>query len=74
MNAPKECLRCHGPMGPGFLLDRHHHSQAGPQVWVEGVPERSFWTGIKTKGKEKHNVRTFRCKRCGYLEAYATED
>ena len=74
MIAPKECLRCRGPMEPGFLLDRHHHSQAGTQQWIEGEPERSFWTGIKTRGKEKVPVRTFRCERCGYLEAYASED
>lgn len=74
MTAPKECLRCRGPMEPGFLLDRGHHHQAGTQEWVGGEPERSFWTGIKMKGKEKYPVRTFRCKRCGYLEAYAGED
>ena len=74
MNAPKECLRCHGQMIFGFLLDRHQHSQARTQLWIEGQPERSFWTGIKTKGKEQHAVHTFRCKRCGYLEAYASEE
>jgi hypothetical protein len=74
MNAPKDCLRCRGPMEPGFLLDRHHHHSLGTQDWVEGEPERSFWTGIKTRGKDKYPVRTFRCERCGYLEAYARED
>lgn len=74
MNAPKECIRCRGSMEPGFVLDRGHHSTAGTQDWVEGEPERSFWTGVKTKGKEKFPVRTFRCARCGYLEAYAIQD
>lgn len=74
MSAPKECLRCRGPMEPGFVLDRGHHSVAQTQDWVEGEPERSFWTGLKTRGKEKVPVRTFRCERCGYLEAYAKRD
>ena len=74
MNAPKECLRCHGPMEPGFVLDRGHHSTIRTQDWIEGEPEPSFWHGLKTKGKEKHTVRTFRCERCGYLESYARED
>ena len=53
------------------MLDRGHHSVVGTQDWVRGEPERSFWFGIKTKGKDKYPVRTFRCERCGYLEAYA---
>jgi hypothetical protein len=71
MNPPNKCLRCGGPMEAGFVLDRGHHSTAATQDWIEGTPERSFWTGIKTKGKEKHGVRSFRCERCGLLESYA---
>jgi len=72
MNAPKECLRCRGPMEPGFVLDRGHHNNKDTQKWVEGDPERSFWQGVKTKGREQFPVRTFRCDRCGYLESYAS--
>jgi hypothetical protein len=59
-------------MEPGFVLDKGHHNSRGEQQWVEGEPERSFWHGLKTKGREQHPVRTFRCERCGYLESYAT--
>ena len=71
MSTPKECLRCRGPMEPGFVLDRGHHNSKTTQQWVEGAPERSFWTGVKTKGKVQHVVSTYRCERCGYLESYA---
>jgi hypothetical protein len=60
-------------MEPGFVFDRRHHESKETQTWVEGTPERSFWTGLKTKGREQHTVRTFRCERCGYLESYASE-
>lgn len=60
-------------MEPGFLLDRGHANASQEQQWVQGDVERSFWTGIKTKGREQHAVRTFRCPRCGYLESYAGE-
>jgi hypothetical protein len=59
-------------MEPGFVLDRGHHSAPGEQRWVEGEPERSFWQGLKTKGREIYAVTTFRCERCGYLESYAS--
>jgi hypothetical protein len=71
MTTPKECLRCRGPMEPGFVLDKGHHNSRDVQKWIEGEPERSFWQGIKTKGREQHLVRTYRCERCGYLESYA---
>ena len=74
MSGPKECLRCRGPMEPGFVVDRGHHSAPDTQSWVEGQPERTFWRGLKTAGREKHPVRTFRCERCGYLESYAVAE
>ena len=29
-----------------------------------------MWTGLKLRGKAKCD-RTYRCRRCGYLESYA---
>lgn len=74
MTTPKECLRCRGAMEPGFVLDKGHHNSRDVQKWVEGEPERSFWQGLKTRDREQHPVRTFRCARCGYLESYALDD
>ncbi len=42
-------------------------------VWVEGVFEKSMWTGYKKNGRQHFYVETFRCAQCGALRAYATE-
>lgn len=55
----------------GFVVDKGHYDSPSEQQWLEGEPVRSFWHRLKTKGREKHPVRTFRCDRCGYLESYA---
>jgi hypothetical protein len=68
-----ECLRCGGPMEQGFVADKAHYSVPETQNWVEGVPERTFWSGIKLKGKEVLPVMSFRCEQCGYLESYANK-
>ena len=56
------------------MLDRGHYGT--PQAtaeWVEGEPERSIWTGIKTKNRHHYRVETYRCEGCGRLDSYARE-
>ena len=69
-----ECLRCSGAMERGFVIDKAHYSVPDTQNWVEGAPERSFWMGLRMKGREVVPVVTWRCERCGYLESYAAVD
>jgi hypothetical protein len=57
-------------MDEGFIADRIEGGHQVPQ-WVEGAPEKSFWTGLKIKGRSTFPVRTFRCRHCGFLESYA---
>jgi predicted RNA-binding Zn-ribbon protein involved in translation (DUF1610 family) len=59
-------------MEAGFVIDKDGSagSFSAPE-WAEGVPERSFWTGLNLKGRERHAVVTYRCPACGYLESYA---
>jgi hypothetical protein len=59
-------------MEPGFVIDKGMRggSVSAPE-WAEGTPERSFWTGLKLGGRERHAVVTFRCPECGFLESYA---
>ena len=59
-------------MESGFVADKNDHNSFATQAWVEGVPERSFWSGLKITNREVFVVSTFRCERCGYLESYAT--
>jgi hypothetical protein len=74
MEAELVCSRCGGRMEAGFLLDRGQYGVPQKTAeWVEGAPERSIWTGIKTKGREHYRVLTYRCEACGYLDSYARE-
>ncbi len=64
------CPKCQGSMTEGFVLDSTDNRHT-VSAWVEGVPEKSIWTGIKIKGRTKHAIQTWRCGRCGFLESYA---
>lgn len=66
-----ECPKCRGAMERGFVADKAHYSVPEIQKWVEGVPERSFWSGLKMKDRDVIPVSTYRCERCGYLESFA---
>jgi hypothetical protein len=59
-------------MSDGFIKDETHGA-VRVSTWVEGPPEKSFWTGTRTAGKRLMPVTTFRCSLCGYLESYAKE-
>ena len=71
MIIPRDCLRCHGRLEAGFVVDHGHYGSPDTQNWFSGTVERSFWTGLRTKGREKHEVTTWRCTKCGMLESYA---
>ena len=68
--AEPACPKCSTAMEPGFVLDQTYGANT-QSSWIEGAPERSFWTGVKLKGRERIPLVTFRCPRCGYLESYA---
>ena len=65
-----ECPKCRAPMEAGFVLDQTYGAMT-QSAWIEGAPERSFWTGVKLKGHQRLPVTTFRCPDCGFLESYA---
>ena len=67
------CAGCGGTMEEGFVLDRAHYSFPAEQQWTGGVPERSFWTGLKIDEERLYTVVTYRCVGCGRLESYARE-
>ena len=72
MAAEKICPKCTGGMIEGFILDRSYGTNL-QEVWVEGIPEKSFWSGIKTNHKLTFKVGAFRCGDCNFLEFYTTE-
>ena len=72
MREPRtECPHCARRMQPGYLLERGHHNHLGGTQWVEGAPERSFWSGLRVKNRLVLPVVTYRCERCGYLASFA---
>ena len=70
---PTTCPKCQGEMIQGFVADFTH---AGVVVatWVQGPPEKAFWTGTKIEPRKKLPVATFRCASCGFLESYARKE
>ena len=58
-------------MNPGFLLPYSRYDQNHPTQWVEGVPQKSIWTGVAVTKKVMIPVVTYRCGSCGFLESYA---
>ncbi len=67
------CPKCGSKMEEGFVPEIFR-SGIGKMVWVEGKPERDFWTGVKVPGKKLIAISTYRCAQCGYLEFYALPD
>lgn len=66
------CTDCQRNMEGGFLVDTTHGGQEAGQ-WIEGPPEKSFWGGLKVKGRRKLPVYAWRCPGCSLLRLYAPE-
>jgi hypothetical protein len=59
-------------MEEGFVLDKSYgHGWAEITEWMQGAPEKSFWTGVKMKQRARRPVTTWRCTKCGFLESFA---
>ena len=58
-------------MEPGYIIDEGHGGNRKVETFVAGEPQKSFWTGLSLRGKDRLEVTTYRCRRCGYLESYA---
>ena len=65
------CPQCSVPMDRGFLMDHSHRSVGHAAQWISGEPERSLLYGVKTGGRRKITVSSYRCPRCGRLELLA---
>ena len=66
------CGKCGGSMKEGFPVDMVHNSARVAQ-WMEGPPEVWFLNILRTRGKRKLPIESWRCMKCGYLESYARE-
>ena len=66
------CPACRTAMERGYLFDRTQHSSGRQAEWVQGEPEKSFWVGLKTKGRAVIPIVSYRCRSCGMLASFAT--
>ena len=73
MNEKHNGAKCGGAMQGGFVIDHGDMQYKQQQIWVEGNPESSFWSGLKTSGRAAFNVRALRCGGCRFLEFYADD-
>lgn len=73
MTVEVNCPKCKSSMHEGFVIDRGDYHIKMESVWVEGKPEASFWSGLKTKDRAMFTVRAYRCPNCDYLEFYTAE-
>ncbi len=69
----RQCPKCGSGMQAGVILDHTDFASAQAGTWVEGMPAKSFWTGLRIKDRQQLGVTTYRCERCGFLESYAAE-
>ena len=66
-----QCPKCNGEMVQGFIFDRADGGHRRVINWVEGAPEKYFWTVTRVPEEKCVPVGTFRCSVCGFLESYA---
>ena len=65
--------RCGSPLQEGFVHPWPPHG-AGAAAWVEGKLGRSWWYGVDWSDREAFQITAYRCRACGYLEFYATDE
>jgi hypothetical protein len=70
MARSRTCPKCQASMVEGFVLDKSDNGRA-VSTWLEGAPQKSFWTGIKLRGRKPIEIATWRCTSCGFLESFA---
>jgi predicted RNA-binding Zn-ribbon protein involved in translation (DUF1610 family) len=67
-----QCPKCGRTLSRGFVLDRRRHSTGDVSRWIEGEPAKSFWFGIKVRGRRQLPMEAYRCEGCGFVELYAS--
>lgn len=68
---PDRCIKCGSRMEKGFILEHRDGGITSSETWVSGEPVDSLLAGLNLRGRAIHNVVSFRCDACGYLESYA---
>jgi hypothetical protein len=66
------CPRCDQPLQGGFVLNNTGKGLSVSE-WIEGAPEKNFWTGIKTSGRRRIRMYAWRCPACAEVRFFAPE-
>jgi ribosomal protein S27AE len=66
----ERCPKCGSEMVDGFLLDRDKADRV--QTWFEGEVSKYWFGMLRLRGRARFGVLTRRCRRCGFLESFAT--
>ncbi len=69
-----DCPKCDAKMVQGFIVDRSQGGSRSVSSWVEGPPEKTFWSGTNAPDDKQIPIGTFRCSGCGYLESFASAE
>ena len=69
-----KCVKCAGVMEEGFIPDFGQYEYVRAVRWIEGKPEKSFWSGTKIDNRKEAHISAYRCRECGYVEIYAKEE
>lgn len=59
-----KCPKCEGEMELGIIADRSGSYDKEAAQWAKGKYLGWFL-------KDAQNIKSYRCKKCGYLESYA---
>ena len=62
-----KCPKCQVKMMEGYLIDKNWAGGWKPQVWGTNTKIGAFSINVENET----NVKTYKCKNCGYLESYA---
>ena len=65
------CPKCGAAMVQGFIVDWAQGGSRRVSSWVEGAPEKTFWSDTSAPDDKQVPVGTFRCSGCGFLESFA---
>jgi len=69
---PQRCPQCGGSLKTGFVRDLANR-RADSAFWIEGPIERSFFRGVRVRGRRKAEITALRCDSCSRLELYAPD-
>jgi hypothetical protein len=67
----KDRPKRYAPMVQGFIVDRNRGGSRTVSRWLEGAPEKAFWSNTKAPDEKQVPIGTFRRSGCGYLESFA---